>query len=331
MQRLRRSLTLVLAALIWGIAFVAQTDAMDYIGPFTFNAVRCLIGGAILIPVMFLFRKKMPLPTVAGDENGNNTWKLTLAGGVICGVILFVAANLQQFAFAVEPPTTAGKAGFITALYIIFVPIFGIFLKKRPSWLVWVSVVIAVAGMYLLCLKADVPDGKAFAFLDLFARPKDFSFALGDLLVLLCSIVFTFHILVIDYYSPRVNGVLLSCIQFFVCGIISLVCAFIFEEPSFSAVCSAYVSILYAGIFSCGVAYTLQIIGQNGVQPFIASLLLSLESVFSVLAGWLILKQNLSARELIGCGIIFAAIILAQITPKKKEPPAELPEEPTAV
>lgn len=301
MRRIHRSLILILAALIWGVAFVAQTDAMDYIGAFTFNAVRCLIGSAVLIPVLLLFRKRLPLPTAAGDGNGGHSWRLSLFSGCVCGVLLFVASNLQQFAFVVDPPVEAGKAGFITALYIVFVPIFGIFLKKRPSVLVWVSVAVALVGMYLLCL-----------------RPGNLSFAVSDLLVLGCSVVFTFHILVIDRFGPRVNGVLMSCIQFFVCGVLSLICAFVFEKPRIGDILAGYISILYAGIFSCGVAYTLQIIGQNGVQPFIASLLLSLESVFSVLAGWLILGQQLSARELAGCGVIFVAIILSQFTPGKK-------------
>ena len=306
MKQVRRSLTLVLAALIWGVAFVAQSKAMDNLGPFTFNAVRCLIGGIVLIPVIALMRKK---DACRPADGGPYPWKPVLTGGLICGVILFVAANLQQFAFAVNHSYDAGKAGFITALYIIFVPIFGIFFKKRPSFLVWISAIVALGGLYLLCV-----------------REGALTLETSDLLVLACSVVFACHILAIDHFNPRVNGVLMSCIQFFVCGVISLICAFIFEKPRFSDLVAAYLPILYAGIMSCGVAYTLQIVGQKGVNPFLASLLLSLESVFAVLAGWLLLGQALSLREIVGCAIIFVAIILAQITLPARRKGRELPQ-----
>ncbi len=306
MKQVRRSLTLILAALIWGIAFVAQSKAMDNMGAFTFNAVRCLIGGVVLIPVILLLRKKDACRPTDGSPY---PWKPVLTGGLICGVILFVATNLQQFAFSVNHDYDAGKAGFITALYIIFVPIFGIFFKKRPSFLVWISAVIAVGGLYLLCVQ-----GGALAL------------EISDLLVLACSVVFACHILAIDHFNPRVNGVLMSCIQFFICGILCLVCAFLFEKPRLSDLVAAYIPILYAGVMSCGVAYTLQIVGQKGVNPFLASLLLSLESVFSVLAGWVLLGQALSLREILGCAVIFVAIILAQITLPVRRKGKELAE-----
>ena len=210
---------------------------------------------------------------------------------------LFLASNLQQFGIKY---TTVGKAGFITALYIILVPVLGLFMRKRVQGKVWVSVVLAVAGLYLLC----ITDG--------------FSLGVGDLLVLLCALMFSVHILVIDYFSPRTDGVKMSCIQFFVCGILSGIAMLIFEKPSLDAILQAWMPILYAGVLSCGVAYTLQIVGQKDMDPTVAALILSLESVVSVLAGWVLLGESMSLRELSGCGLMFAAIILAQL-PGSKE------------
>ena len=208
-----------------------------------------------------------------------------------------LASNFQQFGIKY---TTVGKAGFITACYIVLVPILGLFLKKKCSPFIWLAVAMSVAGLYLLC----ITDG--------------FSIGKGDILVLICAVLFSFHILVIDYYSPKVDGVKLSCIQFLVCGILSGIPALIFEKPEMSAVLTAWQPILYAGVMSCGVAYTLQIIGQKNMNPTVASLILSLESCISVLAGWMILGQQLSAREIAGCVIMFAAIILAQLPQKEK-------------
>ena len=208
-----------------------------------------------------------------------------------------LASNFQQFGIKY---TTVGKAGFITACYIVLVPILGLFLKKKCSPFIWLAVAMSVAGLYLLC----ITDG--------------FSIGKGDILVLICAVLFSFHILVIDYYSPKVDGVKLSCIQFLVCGILSGIPALIFEKPEMSAVLTAWQPILYAGVMSCGVAYTLQIIGQKNMNPTVASLILSLESCISVLAGWVILGQQLSAREITGCVIMFAAIILAQLPQKEK-------------
>ena len=208
-----------------------------------------------------------------------------------------LASNFQQFGIKY---TTVGKAGFITACYIVLVPILGLFLKKKCSPFIWLAVAMSVAGLYLLC----ITDG--------------FSIGKGDILVLICAVLFSFHILVIDYYSPKVDGVKLSCIQFLVCGILSGIPALIFEKPEMCAVLTAWQPILYAGVMSCGVAYTLQIIGQKNMNPTVASLILSLESCISVLAGWVILGQQLSAREITGCVIMFAAIILAQLPQKEK-------------
>lgn len=214
--------------------------------------------------------------------------------------MLAAASSLQQIGISY---TSVGKAGFLTAIYIVLVPILSLFLKKRCSPLVWLSVALAVGGLYLL----SVPDGFG-------------SIGKGDLLLIAGSFLFAVHILVIDYFSPRCNGVALSCIQFFVCAVVCLIPAFIFEQPSLSSILAAWAPILYAGVLSCGVGYTLQIIGQNGMNPTIASLILSLESAISVLAGWLILGQTLSARELTGCAIVFLAIVLAQLPwpPTKK-------------
>ncbi len=289
-------LLLLLTAIIWGTAFVAQSVGMDHVGGFTFNCTRSLLGGIVLIPCIFLLDKINGKEKQEKQEHKNRgSEKILLTGGICCGTALFIASNLQQFGIKY---TSVGKAGFITAMYIIIVPILGMFLKKRTGLRVWISVLLAVAGLYLLCIT------------------EGFSIGMGDFLVLLCAIVFAVHILVIDYFSPMVDGVKLSCIQFLVCGILSGVCMFLFEEPSLPAIGQAWMPIAYAGVMSCGVAYTLQIIGQKDMDPTIASLILSLESVVSVLAGWVLLGQALSARELIGCVIMFAAIILAQLPEK---------------
>lgn len=216
-------------------------------------------------------------------------------GGIACGLLLFAASSLQQIGIQY---TTAGKAGFITAFYIVIVPVLGIFLKKKTGWKVWAAVVIALAGLYFLCMTEKFTVGK------------------GDVLIFACALVFSVHILVIDHFSPKVDGVKMSCIQFFVCGIASLPFMFLLETPRAGAMLNGWMPLLYAGVLSCGVAYTLQIIGQKNVDPAIASLILSLESCFSVLAGWTVLGERLSMRESIGCTLMFAAIVLAQVPDK---------------
>lgn len=298
-KKLRGNAMLLLTALIWGSSFVAQRAGMEYIGPFTFNGIRSLIGGLVLIPVIFLLKKINP-------EDGNETTepedsavqrKILLTGGISCGVVLFIASSLQQIGVMY---TTAGKAGFITALYIVLVPVLGIFIGKKIRPLIWLCVALSVVGLYLLCMT------------------EGFSLSKGDFLVLLCALVFAVHILVIDYFSPKTSGVKMSCIQFFVCGVLSLVPMFIFEEPVWSAIVDCWVPILYAGVLSCGVAYTLQIIAQKDTEPAVASLLLSLESVFAAISGAVILHEHMAVRELAGCAIMFAAIIIAQL-PEKEE------------
>ena len=292
---LKNSLLLLLTATIWGVAFVAQSVGMDYVGGFTFNMARSLIGSAVLLPVIWFMGRNSSKKAEEAQESSSR--KDLLWGGLACGILMCLASNFQQFGIKY---TTVGKAGFITACYIVLVPILGLFLKKKCSPFIWLAVAMSVAGLYLLC----ITDG--------------FSIGKGDILVLICAVLFSFHILVIDYYSPKVDGVKLSCIQFLVCGILSGIPALIFEKPEMSAVLTAWQPILYAGVMSCGVAYTLQIIGQKNMNPTVASLILSLESCISVLAGWVILGQQLSTREIAGCVIMFAAIILAQLPQKEK-------------
>lgn len=292
-------LLLFLAAVIWGVAFVAQSVGMEYVGPFTFNAVRSIIGGLVLIPcIYFLDHLKgeghKARQTTAERQQAKKT---LLFGGVCCGICLCIASNLQQIGIRY---TTVGKAGFITAMYIIIVPVLGIFMKKKIGIQIWISVIMGVIGLYLLCMT------------------ESFSLGKGDACVLLCALVFSFHILIIDHFSPLVDGVKMSCIQFLVSGVLSGVMMFLFENPELGAIFSAWLPILYAGVMSCGVAYTLQIVGQKDMDPTVASLILSLESVVSVLAGWALLGQKLSGKELFGCVVMFAAIILAQL-PERKE------------
>lgn len=280
---------LLLTALIWGVAFVAQSVGMKYIGPHTFNCVRFLIGGLVLIPIVFFFRKGKK------QEICN---KKTLIGGICCGICLCFASTFQQLGIQ---HTTVGKAGFITALYIVIVPVLGIFMRKKITLITGISALIAVTGFYFLCISGKVTIGK------------------GDVLLLICALLFSLHIMVIDYFSGEADGVVMSCIQFLVSGVISGIFMFATENPQISSLVSAWQPILYAGLMSCGVAYTLQIIGQKHVEPALASLIMSLESVFSVLAGWLLLQQKLSMRELLGCALVFGAVILAQIPVPAKE------------
>lgn len=292
---------LFITAVIWGVAFVAQSAGMDYVGPYTFNAVRCLLGGIVLIPCVFFLtrsaKKEQKKDGTASKMPVMDRPKDLLIGGLICGFMMFVSTTLQQVGIAY---TTVAKAGFITALYIIIVPILGIFLKRKAGLKIWISVVIALVGLYLLCMKGSL------------------SLSKGDFLILICSICFAIHIMVVDHFTEKVSGTKLSCIQFLFAGALSSVLMFLFEEPHWADIGAAWLPICYAGILSCGVAYTFQIIGQRGTDPTIASLILSLESVVSVLAGWILLGETLSPREILGCVLMFGAIMLAQINPKKQ-------------
>lgn len=299
-QNVRNSCLLVLTALIWGIAFVAQTTGGDTIGAFSFNCIRSLIGGIVLIPVIHVLDTKTDKkPKTAAEK------KTLLTGGIACGCVMFIASSFQQL--GINLGTEAGKAGFLTACYILLVPILGLFLKKKCGWNIWIGVVLTLAGLYLLCMNGTT----------------GFSLRFSDGLVIICAVCFSLHILLVDHFSPLVDGVRLSSIQFIISGLIGLIPTFFVDMhhslsgfyawlPALQS-WNAWIPILYAGVMSCGVAYTLQIIGQNGLNPTIASLLMSLESVFSVLAGWIILGQKLTPREILGCVIIFAAIVLAQL------------------
>ena len=290
-NQLRGSLLLLLTSMIWGAAFVAQSAGMDYIGPFTFNGLRMLMGAAVLLP--FLLKRRTGAHTNASER------KMLLRGGILCGVALFVGSTLQQIGIV---DTTAGKAGFITAMYVVLVPVMGVFVGHKQPWLVWLGVALSAVGMYFLCVHESL------------------SLNRGDLMVLAGAVGFSFHILLIDRYSAHVDGVKLSCLQFFVAGVLGLVFMFLFETPQISQIFSSFLPLLYAGVFSCGVAYTLQILGQRDTDPTIASMILCLEAVFSVVFSWFLLGERLSAREIFGCVLIFAAILLAQLKGKAGDP-----------
>lgn len=279
----RGNCMLALTALIWGVSFVAQSVGMEFVGPFTFNAVRCLLGGvALLLCIRLLSRGK--------KSEGNP--RTLLLGGTLCGLVLFAASSLQQIGLQY---TTVGKSGFITALYIVIIPLIGLFFHRIPSARAWISVGLALLGIYLLCVTEELSIEK------------------GDLLVLLGSFFFAVHIYVIDYFAGRADGVRMSCIQFFVCGLISLIPMFWMEQPQLTQILAAWLPIAYAGILSCGVAYTLQIIAQQETTPVVAGLILSTESVFAVLAGWLLLGQGMSLKEGLGCALLITAIVLVQL------------------
>lgn len=284
------------AALIWGFGFVAQSEGMNHVGPYTFNFCRSVLATIFLALVALAFDRVQSgsekasgfLPVATVKQN----WKDLVIGGICCGIFLTAGSILQTIGIIY---TSVGKTGFLTALYIVLVPIFGLFLGKKCHFNVWISVALATIGLFLLCIT------------------EDFHFFATDLYLLACAAMFALHILVIDHFSPRVNGVWLSTIQFLFSSVVSCILMLILEKPSFSSIAAAGITIVYAGIFSSAGGYTLQILGQKGLHPSIAALLLSLESVVSVLAGWLILHQVLTRRELIGCVLMFLAVVIVQI------------------
>ena len=297
----KNSLLLLLAAVVWGISFVPQKAGMAYVEPFTYNGIRCILGGLVLLPVIPALDR---LRGRAGDFQKGSRRDI-LVGGVVCGAALFVASNLQQFGIALQDPATnVGKAGFITACYTVIVPILYRLMGRRTSGRIWLAAGVALVGFFLLSLMDGLVAGRGLTL------------GLSDLLLLLCAVMFSVHILCIDRYSPLADGVRLSCVQFLVCGLLSLPCMFLFEHPSLPAILSCWPAITYSGVMSCGVAYTLQVVAQKGVHPAVASLLLSLESVFSVLASYaLVPGSTLSVWELIGCGLVFAAVVTVQLAP----------------
>lgn len=290
---IKNSCCLLLTAFVWGVAFVAQSVGMDYMGPFSFNGGRSLLGCLVLLPLVCYRRRKAWREGVQLPEG-----KITWIGGISCGLVLCAASLCQQIGIQY---TTVGKAGFITALYIVIVPIMGIFLKKRVQGKVWIAAVVAAVGMYLLCMRERLVLSR------------------GDTWVFVCAVLFSVHILVIDYFSPKADGVEISCIQFLTAGVICSLGALILEKPTPEVFLAGIVPLAYAGIMSSGVGYTLQIVGQKNMNPTVASLILSLESVFSALAGWVILRQILSPRELLGCVLVFGAVILVQLPDKRPQ------------
>ncbi|MBE6565170.1 MAG: DMT family transporter [Ruminococcaceae bacterium] len=294
-------LLLLLTAFIWGTSFVAQSKGMERIEAFTFNGIRTVLGALSLLPVIaFQYAgqkrregEKAKKPFALSDKT---LW----IGGLCCGLALCVASNFQQQAFN-DPGTSSGKIAFLTAMYMIIVPLMGLFLRKKIPLPVWISVFLGVFGVYLLCIN------------------EGFTLSYGDILALCCALFYSIHILLIDHFSPQVDGVQLSCLQFFVSGTLSLICMGIFETPILTDILAVAPAILYSGVLSCGVAYTLQVVGQKGTDPTVASLIMCLESVFGVLSGWAILGETLSAREIAGCVIMFAAILLTQVKWPLKE------------
>ena len=287
---------LLITAILWGMAFVAQTDAAQHVQPFTFNASRNFVGALFLTGVI-MWRKRTGADKPPREDGSGYNRHTLLVAGVACGVVLFLASYLQQSGITSYPDGAAasGRAGFITALYMVMVAVFAAFVGKRPHPLVFTAVLVALVGMYFLC----VPNG-----LD--------SIYFGDVLVFLCAIGYAAHIIVIDRYT-NVDGVRLSRVQLLTSGALSLVGALIFEQPELALILAAGIPILYAGICSDGIAYTFQIIAQQTTDPTVASILMSLESVFAALGGWLILAEALTPIELLGCALVFAAVMLAQV------------------
>jgi len=286
----RQNIFPVLAAFIWGTAFVAQSVAADLVQPFTFNASRAFVGFLFLLVLCIVLRVK-------DKAHYDRKYYIDLiVGGICCGIALTLATNLQQKGLET---TTSGKAGFITALYIVLVPIFGLLLKKKAPRMIWLSVALAVVGLYFLSINEEL------------------SITVGDLYMLICAFCFTGHILVIDHFTEKVSGVELSCVQFLVVAILSGGGMLLTESPSLAGIVSCAGPILYVGIMSSGVAYTLQILAQKGSNPTVVSLLLSLEAVFATVSGAIILHELMSGREILGCGLMLVAVVLAQLPGKK--------------
>lgn len=292
-QQTRGTLMLLLCAMVWGSSFVAQSEGMNYIRPFTMQTMRYFLSGLVLLPIIALRDKKgisaRPAPGAPARRQ--------LVCGIICGILLCTASLIQQYGIIY---TTVGKSGFITTMYIILVPFLGLFVKLRVKLMNWVCALIALVGLYLLCA-----GGEGLSNVNV-----------GDWLTLLCAFFFAIHILFIDRACHDLDGVRLSCTQFFTASLVSVLPMLLLERPSLSSIASAWLPIIYAGVMSGGVGYTLQILGQQLVPPTLASMILSLESAFAALFGWVLLHQALSVRELLGCGVIFAAIIIAQLPSK---------------
>ena len=300
-QKLKGNMMLLLAAVVWGLSFITQSKGVETVPPIAFNGLRCLLGALVLLPLIFVLDRRKKQKGEAPQKWDRQLW----TGAVVCGLFLCLATTLQTVGMV---ETSPGTAGFITALYMVLVPIIGLFAGKRPRPVILLSVLVAVGGLYLMCLK-----------------PGEFVLKTGDLYVCACAFAFSGHILSIDHFSPKVDGVKLSCLQFLVCGVINMVMMLFTEIPTLSAIGGAWVSLAYMGIFSCGVAYTLQIVGQQYTDPTSASILMSLESVFATLFTLLFIAFGmdltggaLTSREILGCILMFVAILLVQLPEKRK-------------
>lgn len=289
-KQLKGSAFLLCAALIWGLSFVFQSEGLKSVDTFTFNGLRLILGGIVLLPVIAFNERKSKKSQ--GENKQKESNKNLLIGGIVCGVALCVGTNLQQHAFHYSP---VGKVGFITALYMLLVPLFGLFLGKKVRLITWLGVAMGVAGLYLMCIT------------------DSFNINTGDILTFICAIFFAIHILAVGHFVSSVDAVKLSCVQFLVAGTISVILMFIFETPKISGITETLPGILYAGIMSCGVAFTFQSIGQRDTDPSLTAILLCLEAVFSAIFGALILNQTLSVRETAGCVVMFLAMILSQL------------------
>ena len=285
--KIRSDLVLLLAAMIWGFAFVAQRAGMEYIGPYTFNAVRFGLGALVILP-FFFFRNKVSWYHSLKEPGKTKNF----LASILIGIILFAGASFQQVGIQY---TTAGKAGFITGLYVVFVPVMGFILGQKVRSVFWAGMILSATGLYLLSIKSGLSMGR------------------GDFLVLLCAIVFTAHVLLVGWLSPRMDSFLIAFIQFTICFILSMVSAFSLEHISFQKITEAWLPVLYGGIFSVGIGFTLQVIAQKNAHPAYVSIILSLEAVFAAIGGWLLLSETLSARSLLGCGLMLAGMLVVQL------------------
>lgn len=280
---------LLLTAIIWGFAFVAQRMGMDYIGPYTFNAIRFALGGISLFPIIIYNKKQQKKLEV--EPLKNRTWHKSW-GGLLLGIVLFSAASLQQIGLVY---TTAGKAGFITGLYVVMVAFIGLIWKQKLKTTIWLGVILATIGMYLLSVTGD------------------FQIAIGDLIILAGALFWAIHVQLTGYLSPRTNAIRLAQYQFFICSILSFIAAFVFEKISFNGIIDATYPLLYGGFLSVGIAYTMQVYVQKTAHPTYAAIILSLEAVFAAIGGWIILDETLSFRALIGCILMLAGMLAAQL------------------
>jgi len=296
---------LILAAMFWGTTFVAQALASDSVEPFTFNGIRMSLGGAFLFLFLCLKNKGKPFRSLPNKKSRGYLF----VSALICGVLMFFAANFQQA--GIDAGTSAGKSGFITAMYVVFVPLFGIFLGKKVKGSIWGCVIAAAVGLYLLCM-ADFEVGFSGAV-------ENLKMTRGDLFTLICAVCFTLHIMTVDHFAPRTDGVLLSSFQFLFAGAFGLVAMLIFEHPTLAGILQAMGGILYSAIFSCCVAYTLQILGQKETPAAVAAILMCLESVFAVISDALILHTTMSVEEWIGCGLMFVALVVSSLAGVERE------------